>query len=185
MIFERIQGGSFEGLNTHEGHYYKMGFNYMAREALRNSEWGSVIAASCVIIDPFARNCYWGTITNDIDPNTNAQYHMDALLFLESLESRSADFVLFDPPFSSNQAERYEAGHVNVYTDPRYVSNCFKEIVRILKPGGRVLKLGYNSTRHHRSLKLLKGWLVNFGGSRNDVLMTLWKNEQTTLEDFA
>jgi len=177
MNFDRIQGGSFEGLDTHEGHYYEMGFHFMVADGY---EWGEPKD----IVDPFARNCLWGTITNDIDPDTKAQVHMDALLFLESLPCRCADFVLFDPPFSAHQAERYEAGHVNVYTDPRYVSNCFKEIVRILKPGGCVLKLGYNSTRHHRSLGLVKGWLVNFGGSRNDVVMTVWKMEQMTMEDF-
>ena len=180
MNFERIQGGSFEGLDTHMGHYYEMGFHYMVSGTM--DYWKG--KRNITIVDPFARDCEWGTITNDIDPNTKAMHNMDALVFLESLDSRSADYVLFDPPFSARQATRYEAGHVNIYTDPAYVSRCFRQIVRILKPSGCVLKLGYNSSRNNRSLELVKGWIVNFGASRNDVIMTIWEMQQMTLGDY-
>ena len=38
---------------------------------------------SGVSVDPFARNGTLATITNDINPNTSAQYHMDAIEFLD------------------------------------------------------------------------------------------------------
>ncbi len=57
-----------------------------------------------IIVDPFARNCSIGTITNDIDPETDALYHMDALDFLTRVvKTDSADLVLFDPPYSPRQ----------------------------------------------------------------------------------
>jgi len=174
MRFSRIQGGSSDSRNTHQSHYYELGFERM----LNGSR-------DPVVVDPFARNCSWGTLTNDIDPETNASNHMDALCWLESLDRQSADFVLFDPPFSKRQADEKYAGHVNVYTDPGYVKKCFKEIASILKPGGKVLILGYNSSKHSKILELEEGWIVNFGGNRNDVVMTIWRKAQTTLGDWA
>ena len=174
MRFERIQGGSLDGRDTHRSHYYELGFERM----LNGSR-------DPVVVDPFARNCTWGTLTNDIDPKTNATDHVDALCWLELMPSRTADYVLFDPPFSGRQSDEKYAGHVNVYTDPGYVTKCFQEISRILKPGGKVLKLGYNSSRHSSLLDLEEGWIVNFGGNRNDVIMTIWVKAQTTLGGWA
>lgn len=176
-MFQRMQGGSFEGRNTHEGHYYKMGFDYMIKPQR------SILTQikDLRIADPFARNCPWASHTNDIDPETRAESHIDALLWLESLETEYFDYVLFDPPFSKRQAEEKYNGHVNVYTDPGYVAKCFQQIARILKNGGKVLKLGYNSNRDSHLLDLEKGWLICFGGNRNDVIMTLWVKGQARL----
>ena len=44
------------------------------------------------IIDPFARQCQWGTLRNDINPEFYPQYTthmMDALDFLTDIESNS------------------------------------------------------------------------------------------------
>jgi len=178
MMFNWIQGNANEGLNTHEGKYYKMGFDHMLK--IGKTKFGD----KNVIVDPFARNCKWGTITNDLDINTDAIHHMDALEFLKTIRNNSVDYVLFDPPFSQRQAERYEIGHTNIYTDPTYVSQCFFHIHRILKNNGLVLKLGYNSSRHNKSLEMVKGWIINFGASRNDVIMTIFQKNQRTLEEY-
>ena len=162
MRFERIQGGASDGRVTSACPYYQMGFRQMT------SGGGGFTK----IADPFARNCEWGTHTNDIDPSTKAQSHMDALEWLKTLPTGEFSYVLFDPPFSARQAKKYDAGHVNVYTDPGYVKNCFKEIFRILTFHGKVLKLGYNSSRPN-GFDLKSGWIVNFGGNRNDVIMTI------------
>ena len=174
MIFERIQGGTADGIDTSKSRYFQKGFKEMRRE--RGFQ-------SSMIADPFARNCRWGTHTNDIDPSTQAQSHMDALAWLESLPTGQFHYILFDPPFSARQAEKYEAGHVNIYTDPGYVKKCFDEIFRILVPEGAVLKLGYNSTRP-KGFDLKRGWVVNFGGNRNDVIMTILVKSQMSLEDY-
>ena len=57
-----------------------------------------------VIVDPFANECKYGTITNDLNPEFNTDYHLDALEFLKSIPNESADLVLYDPPYSITQA---------------------------------------------------------------------------------
>ena len=183
MNFERMIGASSDGLETHKTGYYLKGFAEMIGswyKAQPGYAWPGLVPVIC---DPFARNCEWaGKWTNDIDSNTKAKFNMDALDFLKKMDKQKFDCVLFDPPFSQIQAERkYESGHVNVYTDPKYVKQCFSEISRILRPGGKVLKLGYNSSRHSPVLDLDKGYIVNFGANRNDVIMTLWTKRQTHL----
>ena len=62
------------------------------------------------IVDPFANSCKYGTITNDLNPEYDTTYHLDALEFLKSIESESVDLVLYDPPYSITQAsELYKA----------------------------------------------------------------------------
>ena len=58
-----------------------------------------------VIIEPFANKSKWGTIRNDLNPEYDTEYHMDALEFLKQFENEYADVVLYDPPFSIHQAQ--------------------------------------------------------------------------------
>lgn len=105
---------------------------------------------------------------------------MDALAFLEQLETESADLVLYDPPYSITQAsELYkEYGkdklEVNV-ANMRYWKLCKDNIARILRPGGRVICCGWNTN----GLGICRGFdmteilIVSHGGSKNDTLVTL------------
>lgn len=70
---------------------------------------------SKVSVDPFARNKRWATHTNDLNPETSAEHHMDAEEFLKLMKSNgvTADLVLFDPPYS-----------------PRQISECYKQVGR-------------------------------------------------------
>ena len=61
------------------------------------------IDGAAVIIDPFANSCKYGTITNDMNPEFDTDYHLDALEFLKLLPTSSADVVLYDPPYSLRQ----------------------------------------------------------------------------------
>ena len=62
-----------------------------------------------VIVDPFARDSKFGTITNDLDETMPTTYHMDALDFLKMLPDDTVDMILYDPPYSSRQvAECYK-----------------------------------------------------------------------------
>lgn len=65
----------------------------------------SYLQNSKISVDPFARNFQGCTYTNDLNPNTSAQYHMNALEFLKMLKDRNIqpDLVVFDPPYSLNQ----------------------------------------------------------------------------------
>ena len=63
------------------------------------------LSQSKVSIDPFARNKRWATYTNDLNRETDAEYHVDILDFLLMLKAKDviADLVLFDPPYSPRQ----------------------------------------------------------------------------------
>src|SRR5512146_2165146 len=65
-----------------------------------------------VSVDPFARNKRWATHTNDLNPATDAEYHMDAEDFLNMLSELGvvADTIILDPPYSPRQiSECYAA----------------------------------------------------------------------------
>src|SRR5689334_16593750 len=70
------------------------------------------LADSRVSVDPFARNKRWATHTNDLNPNTAAEHHMDAEAFLRTIAPGTVDLAIVDPPYSPRQiSEAYaEAG---------------------------------------------------------------------------
>lgn len=75
----------------------------------------SYIRHSRVSADPFSRNKRWATYTNDLNPDTAAEYHTDALEFLNMLSDTGVlcDLVIFDPPYS-----------------PRQLSECYSQVGR-------------------------------------------------------
>ena len=93
-----------------------------------------------VIIDPFANESKYGTITNDLNTKFDTDYHLDALDFLRKMKSSSADMVLFDPPFSVTQAAFcYKSMGLDKLT--RKVTNC-KYWSDVKKEIGRICKVG-------------------------------------------
>lgn len=52
-----------------------------------------------IIADPFANKNKIANITNDLDPQYDTTYHMDATDFLKSLDDNSLDMLLYDPPY--------------------------------------------------------------------------------------
>lgn len=133
-----------------------------------------------VIVDPFANGCKYGTITNDLNPEFNTDYHLDALEFLKSIPNESADLVLYDPPYSITQASTLykEYGkdklEVNV-ANMKYWKLCKDNIARILKPHGRVICCGWNTNGlgKNRGFEMTAILDVVHGGSKNDTLVTL------------
>lgn len=135
---------------------------------------------SDVIIDPFANESSYGTITNDLNPEFNTDYHLDALSFLKQIESNSADLVLFDPPYSITQAaqcykdygkEKLERNVANM----GYWADCKNEVARILKTNGIALICGWNSNGigKNRGFEMVEILLVPHGGSKNDTIVTV------------
>lgn len=135
------------------------------------------LAASVNSCDPFARNNTWAVHTNDIDPNTSAQHHMDAIEFLSLSENRY-DLIILDPPYS-----------------PRQISECYKSIDRtvsmsdtqnakfnkqvkdaayraLIDTDGIVLSFGWNSSGMgiSRGFKILEIMLCSHGGAHNDTI---------------
>lgn len=133
-----------------------------------------------VVVDPFARNSKVGTITNDLNPNTDALFHMDATDFVEYLISinTQCNVVLFDPPYSPRQvSEVYQnigKSATQEDTQMRY-KEVKNKLGKILVPGGIAISFGWNSTGFgkKRGFKIREIKLVAHGGAHNDTIVTV------------
>ncbi len=130
-----------------------------------------------VSIDPFARNSRFATYTNDLNPNTLADYHMDAVEFLKMIadDGIKADCVIFDPPYSPRQIVEcyHEAGLTPKMKDTqsaRFKADCRDQIRRIVKHGGIVLNFGWNTVGHGPEFEIEELMIVCHGGDHNDTL---------------
>lgn len=137
------------------------------------------LKASRISVDPFARNCSWCTYTNDLDPATSAQYHLDAEEFLCVLQQQNvhADLGLFDPPYSPRQiAECYKSIGLKVGNKDTQNARLYKRVRdaldALILPGGYVLSFGWNSNGMGlaRNYELLALLLVAHGGAHNDTI---------------
>ena len=130
------------------------------------------------VADPFARDSQFGTITNDLNPETKAMYHMDAEEFAKSvLLPSSVDVVLFDPPYSPLQiSELYQKVGLPVTTrdtqSPRLYKAVRDGLTMALRPGGTALSFGWNSVGFGkgRGFEMLEIMLVSHGGAHNDTI---------------
>lgn len=137
----------------------------------------TMLQNGAVIVDPFANSCTYGTITNDLNPEFDTDYHLDALEFLRQIESDSVDMVLYDPPYSITQASQLykeygkEKLEINV-ANMKYWSECKNQIARILKRDGVCLSFGWstNGIGKNRGFEMDEILIVAHGGSKNDTL---------------
>lgn len=138
-------------------------------------------------IDPFANTCKLAKITNDLNPDYNTNYHLDATDFLKQFPNNSIDFVFYDPPYSLRQvSECYK--HVGIpvttaTTQSSWRTKHINEIKRIVKTNGIVMCFGWNSSGigTKRGFELLEILLVAHGGSHNDTIITIERKRQTSL----
>jgi hypothetical protein len=149
------------------------------------------LANSLISVDPYARNKTWATYTNDLNPNTTAQYHMDAIEFLTCLADEEADLIIIDPPYSPRQVkECYD----NIGTKMKqsdallgFVRKKLKEqIARVLTKHGTVLGFGWNTVgmgkRH--GFEITEILLVCHGSDHNDTIcMAEVRTEDGLLKD--
>lgn len=145
-----------------------------------------------VSVDPFARNKRWATHTNDLNPDTQAEHHMQAVDFLNMLADRGvqADVVIFDPPYSPRQImECYDAIGLETNREAtqtaRLYANCRKAIRRLSRQGTRVLSFGWNSAGMGPGFALEELLLVCHGGAHNDTICVVERMTETQDELFA
>lgn len=141
---------------------------YVGSGLLLNGKW----------VDPFAGHHSPAGITNDLNPEIEASHHMDALQFLRQLPSECADGVLYDPPYSLNQAKEVYKKYGADLFDPTkmdYWARCKDEVARILKPNGLVICCGWTSMGlgKGRGFEMKEVLLVPHGGSKNDTIVTV------------
>lgn len=137
------------------------------------------LAEAQVVVDPFARNSCRATITNDLNPDTRATYHMLAEEFVEQVPAE-ADVVLFDPPYSPRQiAEVYQQVGRPCGTQETQNSRLYRRVKdgldKMLKPEGIAICCGWNSLGFGvgRGYEMLEIMLVTHGGAHNDTIVTV------------
>lgn len=129
--------------------------------------------------DPFAGENSPAQETNDINPERNTKYHLDAIEFLKMWPDEHFDGVLLDPPYSTRQiSEHYKSAGKEVtgwHTGAGWNSTIKNEVTRITKHGGKVITFGWNSmgVGKNRGFEMQRVLLVPHGGSKNDTIVTV------------
>lgn len=132
-----------------------------------------------VSCDPFAGENSPATVTNDINPDRPALFHMDALEFLKQQPNEHYDTVLLDPPYSHRQvSEHYKAAGMKVtgwHTSSGWARTVKDEVARITKVGGKVISFGWNTAGIglKRGFEINRILIVPHGGTKNDTLVTV------------
>ena len=135
-------------------------------------------------IDPFANESIFKKklITNDINPEYNTDFNLDALEFLKKFDDNSIDGILFDPPYSIHQINEVYDGFGKIKQFSRYAH----EIKRIIKTKGYCISFGWNTNGMPYEMKInnkkqktgfskekLEILIVAHGGCHNDTLITI------------
>lgn len=139
-----------------------------------------------VSVDPFARNNRLAQHRNDLNPQTDAESHVDAVEFLRTLADSGveADVVLLDPPYSPRQiAECYKAaGLTATMADTqsgRFKREVREQAARLVKVGGHVLTFGWNSVGMGPGWEPVEILLVSHGGDHNDTICAVHRKVAT------
>lgn len=142
-----------------------------------------------ISVDPFARNKRWATYTNDLNPNTDAEFHMDAEAFLLMLAEREikADCIILDPPYSPRQiSECYAAAGLKTGMKDTQNAVLYARVRsaarRLCKAGTVVLSFGWNSAGMGDDFLRRELLLVAHGGAHNDTICVVDECLQQSLE---
>jgi hypothetical protein len=146
------------------------------------------MAGAKVSVDPFARNKRWATHTNDLNPATAAEHHMDAEAFLNMLADQGceADLVLIDPPYSPRQVkECYDGIGLPMKQTDALLGMTRKRLkaalLRLVRPGGVCLHFGWNTVGMGKGWQIEEIVLVCHGSAHND---TICMAERRTTEQM-
>jgi hypothetical protein len=132
-------------------------------------------------IDPFCgQNPYAApSFKNDLNPEIEANHHVDAMDFLGALTQNPLYNIFFDPPYSPRQiSECYKSVGIktNVQTtQSSWYSDIKTEIKRIIPPGGLCISCGWNSNGIGmvRDFYIEEILIVAHGGWHNDTIVTV------------
>lgn len=126
--------------------------------------------------DPFGGFYSPASIRNDADESRPAESHLDGLEFLQGFSRGSLDGVLFDPPYSTEQALRkYKPVQGGTAGRAEYWGKCKDEIARVVRPNGKAICFGWDSTGigQTRGFELLQVYLLCHGACHNDTIVTV------------
>lgn len=139
------------------------------------------LQGSRVSVDPFARNNTWATYSNDLNPSTAAQRHMDAVAFLlalaeEGLRGR-VDLAILDPPYSPRQiSECYRESGLTAGMKDTQNAALYARVKAAFAPllteDATVLSFGWNSSGMGKKYGFtpIEYMLVAHGSAHNDTI---------------
>jgi len=109
-------------------------------------------------------------------------YTEDALVQLKRYDDCSVDGVLFDPPYSPRQLkECYDDIGESWNGQNTPWSLWQQQISRIIKPGGKCIKFGWNTGKISKHFEIIRLMIVNHGSHHNDTIVTVQKRTQGRL----
>jgi len=79
------------------------------------------------------------TVRNDLNPDRDADHHVDVADIDDVFGPRSFDTVVFDPPFDQSQAEEHYDGMHDRQRGP-----ARRKLRELVRPGGVFVELGWN-----------------------------------------
>lgn len=118
-------------------------------------------------------------VRNDLNPEIDADYHLDAVDLADHFGAGAFDTVIFDPPFDEEQAQaKYDGIHAG---DVCAARQGFNEIIR---PRGRVISFGWNSwgMRSFDAFERVETVLLQRGPLHRDVIVTVDQRVLDSLE---
>lgn len=136
-------------------------------------------------VDPMSGYNSPAEFTNDEDVNTPSKSHIDALTYLKNISDASVTGVIFDPPYSYEKAKRlYKKKYPDTQVFFNYIRSCKRELCRIVKPGGYVILMGWNSNGLGRKngFKIIEVLIVPHGWQKGDTIVTVEKRINNRLE---
>ncbi len=138
-------------------------------------------------IDPFAGKYSPAEFTNDLNPNSPAKYHLEAIDFLKQLKGDDYEGGLYDPPYSLRQIiECYEGiGHKvdKKWATTKFYSEAKTYLSDKIKIGGIVISFGWNSIGmgKKRGFEIIEILLVSHGRLHNDTICVVEKKNKPEL----
>lgn len=148
------------------------------------------LATAKVSCDPFARNKRWATHTNDLNPKTEAEHHMDAEAFMVMLAEKGVkcDVAIFDPPYSPRQiSECYKEAGITVgmkeTQNAALYARMKSALLPILTPDAIVLSFGWNSAGMGKKhgFEQIEILLCCHGAAHNDTICLAEQRTQGSL----
>jgi len=140
-------------------------------------------------LDPFAGENSPGTITNDLNPQRDTDYHMDARDFLHMFDNEYADGILYDPPYSVTQVKQIYDGIGKEVTFKETRASFWREakdeITRVIKDDGIVISFGWNSSGVGKTngFEIIEVLMVPHGGIHNDTIVVVEKKVSKSICD--
>jgi len=130
-------------------------------------------------IDPFCGMYSPAEYRNDLDPkNTHAEYHMEAIDFL-NLKQWDINGAVFDPPYSLTQVSKSYNDIGLKFKGKENPTGGFpkvrKRLSELLNSGQFCISFGWNTAGLGKTnnMEIVEILIVAHGGNRNDTLVTV------------